>query len=200
MSAAEHFSPRHTTSAVPGPYGWAAPSSSTVPGSHGWAASSSSAVPGPHGWAASSTSAGTGRRIPVQDLASSAVPGHRISVLDTASSTVSGPGRRISVRSSFFSSTRMMHTRPSGVGCPPGPWTATGRRTVFQTLTPQPGTVFPGTPARFFARAGWSRWRLTRIMARIYMYSNLRRRGKEILQMVLEKCAKGRAVLPSVFH
>jgi hypothetical protein len=31
-------------------------------------------------------------------------------------------------------------------------------------------------------------------------YSNLRRRGEEILQMVLEKCAKGRAVLPSVFH
>jgi hypothetical protein len=70
-----------------------------------------------------------------------------------------------------------MHTRPSGVGCPPGPWTATGRRTVFQTLTPQPGTVFPGTPARFFARPSWSRWRrslgggpvaaylLTRIMA-----------------------------------
>jgi hypothetical protein len=27
---------------------------------------------------------------------------------------------------------------------------------------------------------------LTRIMARIYMYSNLRRRGEEILQMVLE--------------
>jgi len=91
-----------------------------------------------------------------------------------------------------------MHTRPSGVGCPPGPWTATGHRTVFQTLTPQPGTVFPGTPAGFFARPGWSRWRrslgggpvaaylLTRIMARIYMYSNLRRRGKEILQMVLE--------------
>jgi hypothetical protein len=99
--------------------------------------------------AASSPPAGTGRRIPVQDLASSAVPGRRISVLDTASSTVSGPGRRISVRSSFFSSTRTMHTRPSGVGCPPGPWTATGRRTVFQTLTPQPGTVFPGTPARF---------------------------------------------------
>ncbi len=27
---------------------------------------------------------------------------------------------------------------------------------------------------------------LTRIIARIYMYSNLRRRGEEILQMVLE--------------
>ena len=101
-------------------------------------------------------------------------------------------------RFSFFSSARMTHACPSGVSRPPGPWTATGRRTGFQTLTPQPGTIFPGTPARFFARPGWSYWRqslgggpvaaylLTRIMARIYMYSNLRRRGEEILQMVLE--------------
>ncbi len=35
---------------------------------------------------------------------------------------------------------------------------ATGRQTGLQTLVPQPRTVFPGTPARFFARLGWSQW------------------------------------------
>ncbi len=35
-------------------------------------------------------------------------------------------------------------------------------------------------------------------MARLYMYRNLRRRCLEILQMVLQQSAKGRAVLPSV--
>jgi hypothetical protein len=44
------------------------------------------------------------------------------------------------------------------VGRPSSPRTAAGRRIGSQTLTPQPGTVFPGTPARFFARPGWSRW------------------------------------------
>jgi hypothetical protein len=46
--------------------------------------------------------------------------------------------------------------RPSGpwtaAGRRSGPWTAAGRRTGLQT--PQPGTVFPGTPARFFANPG----------------------------------------------
>ena len=36
-----------------------------------------------------------------------------------------------------------------GVGSFPGPWTAAGRRTGIQNMTPQPGTVFPGTPAVF---------------------------------------------------
>jgi hypothetical protein len=40
-----------------------------------------------------------------------------------------------------------------GVGRPPV------RTAVFQTLTPQPGTVLPGTLATLFARPGWSRWR-----------------------------------------
>ncbi len=57
MSAAEHFSPRHNTSAVTGPHGRVASSSSAVPGPHSQQASSSSAVPGPHGWAACSPSA-----------------------------------------------------------------------------------------------------------------------------------------------
>ncbi len=39
MSAAEHFSGRYNTSAVPGPDGQAASSATTVPGPHGWAAS-----------------------------------------------------------------------------------------------------------------------------------------------------------------
>ncbi len=119
-----------SSSAVPGPHGRAASSSSAVPGPHGWAAlfiisrpwsswqgglftisrpwSSwqgglfTISRPGLHGRAASSLPAGPGRRIPVQDLASSAVPGRCISVLDTASSTVPGPGRRISVQVQFL--------------------------------------------------------------------------------------------------
>ena len=42
MSAAEHFSLRHNTSAVPGPHGRAASSPTAVPGPHSLAASSSS--------------------------------------------------------------------------------------------------------------------------------------------------------------
>jgi hypothetical protein len=42
-----------------------------------------------------------------------------------------------------------------GVGCSPGPRTAAGRRTEVQTVTSPLGTVFPGTPARFFERPSW---------------------------------------------
>ncbi len=60
--------------------------------------------------------------------------------------------------------------QPCGVGRPLGPWTATGRRTGLQTLTPQPGTVFPGTLARFFARPGWSRWRRSLVGGHVAAY------------------------------
>jgi hypothetical protein len=39
---------------------------------------------------------------------------------------------------------------------------ACGRRTGIQTVTPQLRTVFPGTPARFFARPSWSTPALSR--------------------------------------
>jgi hypothetical protein len=94
MSAAEHFSPRHNTSAVPGPQGRAASSSSTVPGPHGRAASSSSAVPGPHGRAASS---------------SSAVPGPHGRA---ASSPSAVPGPHSLAASSSFSSPSVIGHRP----------------------------------------------------------------------------------------
>jgi hypothetical protein len=61
-----------------------------------------------------------------------------ISVKGPASSTV--PGRRIYVQ---------------GPASSPVPVPATGSQTGILTLTPH----FPGTPARFFACPGWSRWR-----------------------------------------
>jgi hypothetical protein len=55
MSAAEHFSSRYNTSAVPGPDGQAVSSSTAVPGPHGQAAFSPSTGPGPDGQAVSSS-------------------------------------------------------------------------------------------------------------------------------------------------
>jgi hypothetical protein len=49
-------------------------------------------------------------------------------------------------------------TGPCSVGRPSNPRTAAGRRTGLQTLTLQSATIFPGTPARFFVRPGWSQW------------------------------------------
>jgi hypothetical protein len=83
-------------------------------------------------------------------------------------------------------------------------------------MTPQLGTVFPGTPARFFARPSWSHWRSSlerghgaayiyyftvrySTMARIKLCKNPPRQANKSTNHWVDLRAKGGVLPPSVF-